>query len=435
MSTSRRTAQSSLRRHLGLGLGIAVILTAGVGGWAAVAEIAGAVIAQGTLVVDSNVKKVQHPTGGVVGELHVRDGDYVTTGSLLVRLDETVTRANLSVVLKSLDEHAARQARLEAERDDEDALTFPEALSTRDADPTISRLLAGERRFFDLRRTARTGQKSQLAERIQQIEEQIRGLEEQIVGKAREIELVNIELKGVRDLWRMNLIQISRLTALERDAARLVGERGALVSAIAQARGKITETRLQVLQIDQDLRSDVSKELADIRAKTSELTEKRVAAEDQLMRIDIRAPQDGRVHQLAVHTVGGVIGPAEAIMLVVPGSDTLTVEARIAPHDIDQVRVGQTALLRFSTFNQRTTPEINGEVDRVSPDITQDQKAGTSFYTVRITLPERELARLSGFKPVPGMPVEAFIQTGERTAISYLIKPISDQLMRAWREP
>jgi HlyD family secretion protein len=435
MSISRWSARSSLRRHLGFGLAAAIVVAGGISGWAAVAEIAGAVIAPGTLVVESNVKKVQHPTGGIVGELYVRDGDHVTTGSLLVRLDETVTRANLAMVLKSLDEFAARQARLEAERDEAEVLPFPEALSARAADPAVSRLLAGESRFFDLRRTARTGQKSQLDERILQIEEHIRGLQQQITAKAREIDFVGQELKGVRELWRMNLVQISRVTTLERDAARLEGERGVLISSIAQAKGKITETKLQILQIDQDLRSEVSKELADIRAKTSELSEKRVAAEDQLMRIDIRAPQDGRVHQLAVHTVGGVIGPAEIIMLVVPGSDVLTVEARIAPHDIDQVRVGQTAALRFSTVHQRTTPEINAEVDRVSPDITQDQKTGTSFYTVRITLPERELARLGGFKPVPGMPVEAFIQTGERTVISYLVKPISDQLMRAWREP
>jgi membrane fusion protein, type I secretion system len=238
----------------------------------------------------------------------------------------------------------------------------------------------------------------------------------------------------VRELWRKKMIPITRLTALERDAARIRGERGALVASIAQAKGKITETQLQVLQIDQDLRSEVSKELAEIRAKSSELTEKRVAAEDNLKRIDIRAPQDGRVHQLAVHTVGGVIGPGEAIMLVVPGGDVLTVEARIAPHDIDQIRVGQKAVLRFTTFNQRTTPEINGEVGRVSADITQDQKSPTSFYTIRIMLPDSEIARLGGAKLVPGMPVEAFVQTGERTAISYLVKPIADQLMRAWRE-
>ena len=438
MSTSAWSARSSIRRHLGLGLGVAVILTVGVGGWAGSAEIAGAVIAPGTLVVDSNVKKVQHPTGGVVGELLVRDGDQVKTGNVLVRLDETITRANLAIVLKSLDEHAARQARLDAERDDEDALTFPEALSERGADPFVSRLLAGERRFFELRRQARTGQKAQLNERIGQIQEQIRGLEEQIAGKAREIELINQELEGVRTLWRQNLVPIARLMALERDAARLHGERGSLISSIAQARGKITETRLQILQIDQDLRSEVSKELADIRAKTSELTEKRVAAEDQLKRIDIRAPQDGRVHQLAVHTVGGVIGPAETIMLIVPDSDVLTVEARIEPHNIDQIRVGQNAVLRFSTFNQRTTPEINGEVARVGADITQeqakDQARGASFYTVRIMIPDSEMARLKGLKLVPGMPVEAFIQTGDRTAISYLVKPISDQLMKAWRE-
>ena len=330
-------------------------------------------IAPGSLVVDSNVKKVQHPTGGVVGELLVRDGDQVKTGDLLVRLDETVTRANLAIVLKSLDEFAAREARFEAERDDEERLIFPEDLSARSSDPAVLRVLVGERRLFELRRAARAGQKAQLNERIGQIQEQIRGLEEQIAGKASEIELINQELEGVRELWRKNLIPIARLMALERDAARLRGERGALVASIAQARGKITETQLQILQIDQDLRSEVSKELAEIRAKTSELIEKRVTAEDQLKRIDIRAPQDGRVHQLAVHTVGGVISAGEPIMLIVPGSDVLTVEARIEPHDIDQIRVGQNAVLRFSTFNQRTTPEINGEVGRVSADITQDQ--------------------------------------------------------------
>jgi HlyD family secretion protein len=341
MSKSARSARSSLRRHLFLGLGAAAILAGGVGGWAGTAEIAGAVIAPGSLVVDSNVKKVQHPTGGIVGELFVRDGDQVEAGALLVRLDDTITRANLAIVVKSLDELAARQARLEAERDDAEQLIFPDDLTARVHDPAVSRVLAGERRLFELRRAARAGQKEQLNERILQIEELIRGTQEQVAAKESEIELINQELEGVRELWRKKMIPITRLTALERDAARIRGERGALVASIAQAKGKITETQLQVLQIDQDLRSEVSKELAEIRAKSSELTEKRVAAEDNLKRIDIRAPQDGRVHQLTVHTVGGVIGPGEAIMLVVPGGDVLTVEARIAPHDIDQIRVGQ----------------------------------------------------------------------------------------------
>jgi HlyD family secretion protein len=207
------------------------------------------------------------------------------------------------------------------------------------------------------------------------------------------------------------------------------------VSTIAQTKGKITETELQILQIDQDLRTEVGKELAEVRGKLAELGEKRVAAEDQLKRVDIRAPQDGVVHQLAVHTVGGVITPnGEPLMLIVPEADALTVEAKIAPQDIDQVRLGQRAVLRFSAFNQRTTPEINGEVSLVSADITQEAKSGASFYTVRIAPPSSELARLDGLKLVPGMPVESFIQTGERTVISYLTKPLADQITRAWRE-
>jgi HlyD family secretion protein len=205
------------------------------------------------------------------------------------------------------------------------------------------------------------------------------------MAKKREFELIQQELKGVRELWSKNLVPFSRVTSLERDAARLEGERGSLVSTVAQAKGKITETELQIIQIDQDMRTEVGKELADIRGKTSELVEKKVAAEDQLRRVDIRAPQDGMVHQLAVHTLGGVIGPqGEPIMLIVPEGDALTAEAKIAPQDIDQVRLGQKAVLRFSAFNQRTTPELDGEVSRVSADISQDQKTSTTYYTVRM---------------------------------------------------
>jgi HlyD family secretion protein len=411
-----------------------MVLVGGIGVWAGTAEIAGAVIAPGSLVVESNVKKVQHPTGGVVGELHVRDGDQVSAGTLLVRLDETVTRANLAIVLKSLDELAARQARLEAERDDDKKLIFPEELLVRSSDSAVLRLLAGEERLFELRRAARAGQKAQLNERVGQIQEQIRGIEEQIAGKASEIGLINQELEGVRELWRKNLIPIARLMALERDAARLRGERGALVSSTAQARGKITETQLQILQIDQDLRSEVSKELADIRAKTSELIEKRVAAEDQLKRIDIRAPQAGYVHQLNVHTIGGVVTAGEPMMLVVPEGDELTVETHVPPQNIDQLSLGQRAVLRFAAFNQRTTPEINGIVTRISADLTQDPKSNVSYYTVRVTMPGKEIDRLQGLKLVPGMPVEAFIQTNDRTVMSYLLKPLHDQIMKAFRE-
>ena len=264
--------------------------------------------------------------------------------------------------------------------------------------------------------------------------DEIRGLTEQAAAKGREIGFVQQELVGVRGLYAKALVQLNRVNALERDAARIEGERGQLTASIAQARGKITETELQIIQIDQDLRTEVGKDLAEIRAKTAELTEKRVSADDMLKRIDLRAPQDGVVHQLTVHTVGGVVTPGEAIMLIVPENDALLVEARIQPSDIDHVRAGQPALLRFSAFNQRTTPELTGVVQRVSADVSQDPKSGMSFYTVRIALPEPELGKLAGQRLVPGMPVEAFIQTGDRTVLSYLTKPLTDQVARAWKE-
>ncbi|WP_027576493.1 HlyD family type I secretion periplasmic adaptor subunit [Bradyrhizobium sp. WSM1743] len=427
-------ALPAIHRQLRIGIAAAIVLVGGLGGWAATTELAGAVVAPGSIVVDSNVKKVQHPTGGVVGELRVREGQPVKAGEILIRLDETVTRANLAMVVKNLTELTARQARFEAERDGSEAVTFADDLERHSSDPVVAAVLKGERTQFEVRHAARAGQKAQLHERIGQVQEQIRGMTEQVTAKQREIELINQELDGVRQLWRSKLVPITRVTALERDAARLHGERGALMSSIAEAKGKISETALQILQIDQDLRSEVGKELGEIRAKISELVEKRIEAEDQLMRIDIRAPQDGRVHQLSVHTVGGVINPGDAIMLIVPESEPLLVEARLAPQDIDQIRVGQRALLRFAAFNLRTTPELNGRVIEVAADVTQDSKTGAGYYTIRISLPDQELARLEGLKLVPGMPVEAFIQTGERTALSYLVKPISDQIMKAWRE-
>jgi HlyD family secretion protein len=428
------SARQSIKRHLLGGVTVIAVLVGAVGGWAGTTEISGAVVAPAVFVVESNVKKVQHPTGGIVGELRVQDGDKVRTGQVVMRLDETVTQANLAIVRKTLDEFAARQARLEAERDGEETLQFPDDLLARKNHPDVARVVNGEQKVFDLRKVARAGQKAQLKERISQLGEEIQGLMGQIAAKKREVELITQELEGVRDLWRKNLIPIQRVTALERDAARLEGERGSLIAATAQTKGKISETELQILQIDQDLRSEVARELREIQAKMSEFVERKVAAEDQLKRIEIRAPQDGTVHQLNVHTVGGVVSPAEPIMLIVPASDDLTVEAKIAPQDIDQLRYGQRSVLRLSAFNQRTTPEINGEVSRISADLSTDQRTGLSYYTVRIAVPPAELARVQGLKVVPGMPVEVFIKTADRTVISYLTKPLSDHLMKAFRE-
>jgi HlyD family secretion protein len=424
----------SMRRHLVAAVVVVLVLVIGVGGWAATAVISGAVVASGSIVVDSNVKKVQHLTGGIVGELRVRDGDRVRVGDIVVRLDETVTRANLAIVTKGLDELTARKARLESERDGSNTIIFPAQLLAGAGDPDRAAAMDSERKLFNLRRTARNGQKAQLRERIAQFQEEITGLIAQQDSKAKEIALIERELAGVRELWKQNLVQLTRLTALEREAARLDGERGQLIAAAAQAKGKIAETTLQILQIDQDIASDVAKELREVDGKIGEFIERKVAAEDQLKRTDIRAPQDGTVFQLAVHTVGGVITAGDPIMLIVPDADNLSVEVKVNPQDIDQLQLNQKAVLRFSAFNARSTPEIEGTVTRISADTSTDQRTGQNYYTIRIAMPADQVERLGDVKLLPGMPVEAFVQTGDRTMFSYLIKPLHDQFVRAFRE-
>ncbi len=434
MTQPKFNAPHSIRKHVLMGAVATVLVTTCAVGWSATTEFAGAVIAPGNLVVDSNVKKVQHPSGGVVGEIRVRDGSRVKAGDVLLRLDATVTQANVSIILKNIQELGARRARLVAEQTGAAQIAFPEALVAAANDAEVAILLAGERHVFEARRAAREGQKAQLRERVGQLQEQIQGLLEQITAKDREIALIKEELVGVRELWSKNLVQVQRVMSLDRDAARLDGERGSLISASAQTKGRITETELQIIQIDQDLMSEISKELADIRGKAAEQVERRVAAEDQLKRVELIAPQDGVVHQLAAHTVGGVLSAGEAAMLIVPEMERLAVEAKLAPQDIDQLHLGQRAILRFSAFNQRTTPEIFGEVSLISADLTTDPRSGASYYTVRIALAPDEAARLGAVRLIPGMPVETFIQTAQRSVLSYLTKPLADQVSRAFRE-
>jgi len=432
-SEQLKKSQRSIRRHLVAGLAVVLLLAGGIGGWGATVPISGALIAPGQVVVESNVKKVQHPTGGVVGEVRVRDGDLVKAGDIVVRLDETVVRANLAIVNKTLYGLWARQARLEAEQRGNDAIKFPPMLLDRAGEPEVRDVILSETKLFEVRVNGRAGQKAQLRERVAQLNEEIEGLSAQEKAKEKEIALVEKELVGVRQLYEQRLIQISRLTQLERDSARLNGERGQYIAARAQARGKITETELQIIQVDKDVVSEVSKEMRETTDKIGEFIERKVTAEDQLRRIDIRAPQDGMVLQSTVHTVGGVITAGDAIMMIVPQADDLSVEAKVNPQDIDKLQIGQKTVLRFSAFNQRTTPELNGKVSRVSADVTTDQRSGQSYYTIRVSMPPDEIARLGEVKLVPGMPVEAFVQTGERTMLSYFLKPFSDQLMRSFR--
>jgi HlyD family secretion protein len=351
-----------------------------------------------------------------------------------LRLDETVTRANLAIVTKGLTELYARKARLAAERDGADTMAVPPELAGHLGDPDVKDAFGSERKLFELRRQDRLGQKQQLRERITQLQEQITGLGAQQDAKDKGIALTEQELQGVRDLWQKNLVQLNRLTSLQREEAQLQGERGQLVAQVAEAKGKIAEIQLQIIQVDEDLSSDVAKELRDIDSKIGEFVERKVTAEDQLKRTDIRAPQNGIVFQSTANTVGGVIAAGDPIMLIVPESDNLMVEVKVDPKDIDQVQFGQPVVLRFTSFNVRTTPELNGTVSRIAADTTTDQRTGQSYYLVRLSMTADEIKRLGDVKLTPGMPVEAFIETGERTMLSYLVKPLRDQLMRAFRE-
>ncbi len=421
-------------RALVVGGVVFTLLIGGVGGWAATSQLAGAVIASGSVDVESSVKKVQHPSGGIVGDIRVRDGDRVEAGTLLLRLDETLTRANLAIVDNELRQFQIRQARLEAERDGAGEIRIPKSFETLHSDPEIARIVLAEQTLFESRKNENKSLKAMLRERIAQLRDEIEGLTSQGEAKAAQTRIMQSELAGVEDLYNKNLVQLARLTALQREAVQLQGEQGQIRSQVAQAKGKIAETELQLIQVDQNLRTTILQEIREAQARISELSERKVAAEDQLRRIDLRAPQTGIVHQLSVHTVGGVIGAGETVMEIVPSADMLIVEAKVAPQDIDQVHIRQQAVIRFSAFNQRTTPELYGTVEQVSADLATDPQKQQSFYVARITLPDEEKDKLGDLQLVPGMPAEVFIQTGERTALSYLVKPIQDQLARAFKE-
>ena len=427
-------AARSIRNYSIAAAGTILILLFGMGGWAAVAKLSGAVIGAGTVVVAGNVKKIQHREGGIVGSILVRNGSPVEAGDPLIKLDDTITRANLAIVTNQIDQLTARRLRLVAERDNVTEMEAVSDVPERADDTEFVEYLAAERSLFSARKQTLDSQKAQLGQRIDQIGQETEGLTVRLKAKQQELSWIGQELVRLRRLNDQQLIQFNRLAELERLHAQLDGERGQLIAEIARAATRVTETELQILQLDQDRRAEVVTELRDIDNKLAELAEQRVTAEDQLRRVDILAPQAGLVHELTVHTIGGVIAPGETIMQIVPVNDTLVVEARFQPADIDQLHIGQNAALRFTAFNQRTTPEIFGEVQTVAADLITNQQTGESWYTARIHIPPDELAHLGNRPLLAGMPVEAFIQTGERTALSYLIKPLTDQIARAMRE-
>ena len=419
---------------MALGFATLILLIGGMGGWAATTDLAGAVLAPGTVVVASNVKKIQHPTGGVVGQIFVKNGDHVKAGDVLVRLDETMTRASLQVITRQMDELMGRIARLRAERDNADSVTFPEELLRRVSDPAIAQILNGEKTHFETRVSTRASQKGQLGERIAGLEEEISGLVSQAAAKTREIDLIAKELAGLETLEAKQLVPTTKINAHRREGARLDGEKANLQAAAGTSRGKIAEIEMQRIGIDHEARSEIVKELREAEGKFSELGERRIAAEDQLRRIDLKSPVDGVVHQMTVATIGGVINPVDPLMLIVPEGDRLLIEARIAPQDIDQARAHEEATIRLTAFNQRTTPTVAGKVINIAADLTHDQQNNISYYIARIEIPDSEMKKIDGLKLVPGMPADVQIVTTARTALSYLTKPIEDQFARAFKE-
>jgi HlyD family secretion protein len=427
----RRRFQDELRaglRVLVLGVGL-------VGTWGVLVPLSGAVTVPGTLVVESSIKKIQYPAGGVIAEIRAHDGMRVQQGDLLVRIDETQLRANLKMISDQLDETRVRIARLKAERDGTDAPIMSGDSAAEAAGRDLGSLIASETSLLKARLDARQNQKKLLLGSIAELEEEIDGINAQIKSKSEQLDLISTELKGVQALFDKQLVPLTRLTALQRQAAQLEGERSQLQSTIAETRSKISQAQLEIVKIDQDVRSDAMKDLREAQDRESELTQKLVAARDQLNRVEIRAPSAGVVHELAVHTIGGVIRAGDVIMEIVPDSDDLQIEARLPSVEIDRVHVGQDVLVRFSAFNQRTTPQVTGQVSYVSADLTQDQQSKSSYYTIRVSLTGGELRRLGNLKLISGMPAELFLRTGSRTMMSYLLKPIADQLKRTFREP
>ena len=404
----------------------------GVGGWAATAELSGAVVASGSVVVEKNVKKVQHRDGGIVTKIYVRNGDRVSANQVILELDDTQIRAELAIIRAQLIELIARKSRQSALIRNASELTFPEDFEG--SSPRAAAIAAAEREIFSETRANINGQLEQIESQIDQLNDEISGIQAQQSAKKKQLKLVRSELKKVEYLYRKALTSVTRVYALQREEQRLQGESGGLVAQVSRSKGRISELKLQMLSVKQASRLEAQREQSATVAKIAELSERAVAVEDRLSRTKLVAPQDGVVHEMVTHTIGGVISAAETALVIVPANDRLTIEVQIAPVNIDQVNVGRDVRLRFSAFHQETTPEFEGRVVHISADVTTDAQSGQSYYLGRVEVSPSEESELSKLVLVPGMPVEVYISTSSRTVLSYLAKPLTDQFTRAFRE-
>lgn len=426
----------SARRQLIAGFAALAILVLGFGGWSVAANIAGAIVASGMIEVEANRQIVQHPEGGVVGRIDVDDGDVVQGGDVLIRLDDTLLASELAVVEGQLFEIMARRGRLTAERDGAQTVTFPEELDllARDTSIDVEELKRGQVQLFVARRESLAKEAEQLAERREQIEEQIRGSEFQLEALETQLELIGQELRDQTDLLNQGLTQATRVLSLQREEARLRGQTGELTSAVAESRGRIAEIEIEILKLTSRLREEAITTLRDLQYSEIELKERRISALETMSRLDVRAPATGIVYGNTIHTVRSVVRPAEPIMYIVPQDSPLVIAARIETIHIDEVQVGQPVTMRFSTFDSRSTPELEGKVTKVSPDVFTDERTGQIYYQAELLPNEGELDKLGELEIIPGMPVESFIKTRDRTLIDYLTRPMTDYFAKAFRE-
>jgi HlyD family type I secretion membrane fusion protein len=421
-------------RHIWLGIITLVLMIGGIGGWSAFANIAGAVVSVGQLKVETNRQVVQHLDGGVVTELMVKEGDTVLAGDVLLRLDGKLLRGELAIVEGQFYEVLARTARLKAVRDDVDMPEFSDELLNAADNPAVQSLVDGQMRLHRARQQTVRGEKEQLRERQSQIGEEIEGSSAQQTALDMQISLIGQELEVQQGLLAKGLTQAGRVLALQRESARLNGERGSQVANIARLKGQISEIELQLIGARSTRVEEAITQLRDLEVNESELRERRSSLLETLDQLDIKAPRPGVVIGLTVHALRSVVRAAEPILYVVPSDVKLVIETKIQANNIDQVYPGQEARLRFSAFSARTTPDVAGKVEKISPDVFQDENTGASYYTAQLTFTKEGLRALGDVELVAGMPVEAYIQTNVRTPFSYFLKPLTDYFNKALRE-
>jgi HlyD family type I secretion membrane fusion protein len=402
--------------------------------WAVVTPLASAVIAAGVVKVDTSRKAVQHLEGGVVEEVLVRDGDVVNAGDVLLRLDATRAQAQLSIIRGTYYAGLAQRARLTAERDELKGIKFPAELTVAQNDPTVAEAMMAQKTLFEARRSSLQGQLEILDQQIVFLRQQIVGLESQQRAKEDQIDILASEIRDLRDLLAQGLTEKTRILALEREHAKMVGERGEHLSQVATAKTQIGETELRKFQLQKSMREEVVADLKQLQTELLDLTERLTSAQYTVDHTDIRAPVNGIVVDLQTHTIGGVIGPGQTVLEIVPLADRLIIEAKVQPQDIEGLQVGLAAGVKLTAYKSRSTPELAGEVVYVAPDIMEDERTGQSYFITRIEVSDEEMARLDGTVVRPGMMADVFIRTGERTPADYLLQPLTDSFRKAWRE-